>query len=408
MNKRLWFALALLAGGILLAVSAATNSPPADRLAQGSRKTTPGVEAAQALSTITGVAISPLLGVSAIGAWKYYQYLHTAEPNRRPLPWYAQPWFWIPGLLLVGIVFAKDVMGPAVPTALKKTFDLAEVFENKISALVVAGAFVPLIAAIFGSVTDDESLLRGLGLALAHPISLLNVFTIPVAMVVFLMVWMAAHVINVLILISPFATVDAALKALRLFFLGTVLVTAIINPFTGAAWSVVIILTAYLLSGWSFRLTVFGTVFAWDLMTLRHQRFTPKPGMNWMFTARQIDKVPVRTYGQLARDEQGRLVLTFRPWLVLRPQTLTLPLGQYVAGRGLLYPLLLLQEGGKDKTMLMLPPRYRTHEAALVSLYQLAGVRDVGLVKGFKAVWSWLKELFGWGSQPAPATPAPA
>src|SRR5262249_24195941 len=37
-----------------------TNAPTA--------KPTPGVEAAQAISTITGVAISPLLGVGAVGA----------------------------------------------------------------------------------------------------------------------------------------------------------------------------------------------------------------------------------------------------------------------------------------------------------------------------------------------------
>jgi len=52
-------------------------------------------------------------------------------------------------------------------------------------------------------------------------------------------------------------------------------------------------------------------------------------------------------------------------------------------------------DGEEEKTMLVLPPRYRTHEAAIAEAYALMGVRDVGLLKGFKAIWNWLKGLFG-------------
>src|SRR5262249_31281220 len=107
---------------------ATTNAPAA--------KSTPGLEAAQALSTITGVAISPLLGVSAVGAWKYFK---TPAERRGKLPWFAQPWFWGTGLFLVALVFLKDVIGTGMPPALKKPFDVAEAFENKISALLAAG-----------------------------------------------------------------------------------------------------------------------------------------------------------------------------------------------------------------------------------------------------------------------------
>ena len=119
--------------------------PPARR----SGKSTPGLEAAQAISTITGVAISPLLGVGAVGVMKYFK---TPPDKRAKLPWYAQPWFWGPALLLVALAFVKDTFGTALPTAAKKPFDVAEAIENKISGLVAAGAFVPLIAMIFTSV----------------------------------------------------------------------------------------------------------------------------------------------------------------------------------------------------------------------------------------------------------------
>src|SRR5688572_16573201 len=146
MKKLLWPAIAVLLGSTLLFGGLAEAAEGANRPPGSSSKSTPGLEAAQAISTITGVAISPLLGVSAVGAWKYFK---TPVENRARLPWYAQPWFWVPAMLLVILAFVKDTFGTALPTAVKKPFDVAEAMENKISGLVAAGAFVPLIAAIF-------------------------------------------------------------------------------------------------------------------------------------------------------------------------------------------------------------------------------------------------------------------
>lgn len=58
----------------------------------------PGVALAGALSQVTGVAISPLLGVSTVGA---YTWFHAPAEKRASLPWYAQPRYRIIGLLLV-------------------------------------------------------------------------------------------------------------------------------------------------------------------------------------------------------------------------------------------------------------------------------------------------------------------
>ena len=51
------------------------------------------------------------------------EYATTPEAERARLSWYAQPWFWGPALLVVGLCFLKDALGPAVPTALKKPVD---------------------------------------------------------------------------------------------------------------------------------------------------------------------------------------------------------------------------------------------------------------------------------------------
>jgi hypothetical protein len=143
---------------------------------------------------------------------------------------------------------------------------------------------------------------------------------------------------------------------IRLALLGTVGITALANPWIGAAWALVLILIAYLIAGWSFRLSYFGLMFIWDIVTLRSRRFQPDPAANRMLLARQIDRVPARTYGTLRRDEQGRLVLQYRPWLVLRKRTLTLPEGQYAIGMGLFYSQLLNVDGRKLSAVILLPP----------------------------------------------------
>ena len=83
---------------------------------------TPGVDLAHTISEITGVAISPLLGVSAVGAWKYF---HAQTPQQfARLPWFAQPWFWIPAFVLVTACFLKDTAGIAAPRLLKKPLEI--------------------------------------------------------------------------------------------------------------------------------------------------------------------------------------------------------------------------------------------------------------------------------------------
>ena len=370
-----------------VAQAADSTSRPASAPRKSS-KATPGLEAAQAISTITGVAISPLLGVSGVGAWKYYK---TPPEKRANLAWYAQPWFWVPALLLVTLAFVKDTFGTVLPTAVKKPFDVVEAIENKISGLVAAGAFVPLIAAIFGSLDGDDGAFYGqAGMAFIDVAVLLNVLTIPFAIVAFVVVWMVSHVINVLIIVSPFTTVDAALKSFRLFMLSTVAGTAFVNPYVGAAWSLVIVLVCFFLAGWAFRLLTFGTVFTWDMISFRSNRFKVHPDANSVFTACEVGETPIRTYGKLSRGPQGELVLSYRPWLFLPRRTLTFPRGNYAVGRGLFYSEIIKVEGEDLSATMTLPPRFRSHEEELSSIYKLDGVQDVGVVRGLKAVWNWM------------------
>jgi len=381
--------LALIAG-----IFPSSSARAADTAAPAQNSPPPGVDIAKTLSTVTGVAISPLLGVGAVGC---YQYMKAKSPEEKAkLPWFANPLFWLPALLLVAACAAKDCAGIVLPPGLKKPIDALETVEHKISGLVATGAFVPIMVNIIheanSTAGQPAASLSSLGLAVIdwHNI-FYNVLVTPVAMVAFFIVFLASNALNIVILLSPFGALDAGLKAARTALIGTVAVTAWTNPWVGVAWALLIILFSYLIAGWSFRLSHFGLVFIWDYFTGRKHRFQPDGTSNAMFLSRKINKVPARTYGKLQRAANGDLILDYRPWLVLPRRTLIMPAGSYEAGRGLFYSEILRVEGDYAKTMILLPPRYLGHEEAVAKIYQFAGVRDVGM----RAAWSWFKSLFG-------------
>jgi len=392
MKQRLSILVVLVFCASLVTASAVTK-------AEGlpvTKSKAPGAQFAESLSTVTGVAISPLLGTSAYGV---VQYFRTAPEKRQNLPWFAQPWFWGPALALVALCLVKDTAGTALPSALKKPLDVADTVENKISGLIAAGAFVPFIALMMHETDAPQSMLSAMGFAAADPGAwLYNIIMVPLLMITFGIVFLASNAINILILLSPFTTVDAALKVFRTTILGTVVATAWAdNPWIGAIWAMIIIAFAWLIAGWSFRLSHFGLVYIWDFCTFRRTRFTPDPVENKLFLWRQINKVPARTYGKLKRDEKGNLVITYRPWLVLAPRTLVLPEGNYAVGRAVFWQSIQRVEAEDAEHMLLLPPRYGGHAEELVKIYNLSGIREAGL----RAMWKWIKEAFSGQPQPA-------
>lgn len=376
------------------AVAAATKAAPAPS------DKSPAAPVAAAISTITGIAISPLLGTGVFGA---YQWM-TAKDDvaRAALPWFAQIKYWLPMLLIVAVCAAKDAFGTAVPAALKKSLDILEATENKMSGLVAAGAVVPFTISAFmdlllhpnpsAAVTPllTPSGLAAIQIGAIDGAAVLTVLALPGALAVFAVVWMASHAINVLILLSPWGAIDVALKGARTGLLGLVTLTTAMNPWAGAALSLVVILVAYLIAGWAFRLTVFGTVFCWDFFTLRSGRFTPRENDNAMFAGAHFPGVPVRTYGRLVQRTEGGLEFFYKPWPWMPRRAAVLPLSasELTVGRGLFSSEISQRD---DRTIFLLPPRYRGHEETLARAYLLAGVKPAGLNKA----WNELGELVG-------------
>ena len=361
----------------------------------------PGAPIAGAISTVTGMAISPLLGTGAYGA---YQYFNATTPEQKAaLPWFAQWAFFGPALLIVGACAAKDALGASVPPGLKKPFDVLETIENKATGLVAAGAVVPFTMAavsklLVGSKTAgvEGAVLESSGMAMLQVGAidfswLLNLLTVPFAIAMFAVVWTASHAINVLILLSPWGAIDAALKGMRTGLLGLLALSATINPWLGAALSLLVIIVAWLVAGWAFRLTCFGSVFCWDFLTLRRTRFTPKENGNKLFAGGNFPGVPPRTYGRLAQRPAGGIEFQYRPWLVMAERSALVPVdkSQLAVGKGLFFSSITAND--RD-TLFLLPPRYHGHEDTVARAYLMGGgVRDAGLRKA----WGVMRELFG-------------
>ena len=374
-----------------LAIAATAGTP-------AKKDSSPAAPIATAISTVTGIAISPLLGTGGYGAYQWFA--AKDEKTRAALPWYAQLKFWLPALLLVAVAAAKDVLGAVVPPGLKKPLDVVETVENKFSGLVAAGAVIPfaidtMTGILIGKPVAAAPELAHSGLAAIHLAAfdvswLLNLLTVPFGIAVFAIVWLASHAITVLILLSPWGAIDAVLKGARTALLGLITITATMDPWVSAGLSLVVILIAYLVAGWAFRLTCFGSIFSWEFFTRRRSRFTPKDDQNAMFAGDKLSGVPIRTYGRLAKAADGGLDFVYRPWLFLAQRTARV-LGaakDLAVGSGAFFSEINNRDDG---TLFTLPPRYHGHEEALARVYALSGVRPIGLHKA----WSEMRGLFG-------------
>jgi len=385
-----WFLLVAMLVACMAPLSAAGTAPTA-----AAAEPSPAIALAKTVATVTGIAISPLLGTSALGAYQWVTAKDAAARAR--LPWYAHWSFFVPALLIVGICATKDSLGAMLPPGFKKPLDVLETIENKASGLVAAGAVIPLTMdtlskLLTGTHTASAHITGGLAMIQAPNLYwLLDVLTVPFGIAVFAVVWMASHAINVLILLSPWGAIDAALKAARTALLGLLTASAVANPWVGAVLSIVIIIISYFVAGWAFRLTWFGAEFCWDYFTLRRLRFALKENENRLFAGGHLAGVPVRTYGRLTRKPDGTLEFFYRPWLVLPVRSVVVAAGpaSLVVDRGLFFSTITLDNTG---TLFLLPPRYHGHESELAEAYAMGGgVRDAGL----RRAWGVLKELFG-------------
>lgn len=391
--------LAAAAGTTGRGAEAAGTDAPLEQAAATAER---GHRLAERLSAVVGTALSPLLGVGILGV---SDWVKADAAVRQALPWHARPWFWGTVLALLVLVAVKDTLGAAVPP-LKKPLDALEVVENGITGLVAIPVLVAEVDRELGGVLSQAAASLGAGLApvaraateppvaaLVAPADLAwgMAFGV-VAAFAYAVAWLVGHAVNVLVLLSPFPFLDGLLKAFRAVVVLLVFAAAMIHPLLGLLVSGLVILACLWLAAWSLRLTVFGFVMAWDLLTFRRApRADPSRGC-LAFSASGIPGVPSRTVGRLRREADAGLSFSHRPWLVRRRRTTRIPGATHLLGRGLLSPVVLARrDDGVTVTACRLAPRWRGAEAELEVALGLSSVPDRSVGAGLASAWQWIR-----------------
>ncbi len=391
-----WLITAIAATTAIASPVPETDEP----LVTTSAELLPGVEIASEITKVSGIAVSPLLGVSAVGAWSY---LRATEAKRATLPWFCHPAIWGIGLSLVMLAKLKDLAGTVLPPLVKKPLDMAELFEDKASALLAAGTIVPttvprIADQLLAMQAAQEPLPYALNQASLLPFDLPSVAVmialVPAILFIFGVVWLMSHAIDVLIAISPFGMVDIVLKSIKGLLLLALTIPFLIHPLFGGVVTALIVALAAWLAPAAFRLMVFGTVMSLDVLWPWGRTVTPANAH--AFTARRIDGVPVRTYGRLSPAPGGTVRFSYRPWLLLPRRTLVLEHGELCLGCGLLFPSLMRRAGNDAwQRLFSFLPRYRGHETALSGTHSITHILDNRLIRGFRAMKAWFSDLVG-------------
>ncbi len=370
-----------------------------------------GRGAARSIAKITGVSMTPLLGMAILGARTYFS---TPKDQRSKLPWHQQPAFFVTGILVMLVLW----LGHRLPI-IKKLFKLMKLYESKVSAAValpVLGKGLALVAAkpiAIGLTSAAALVLPSAYAAGANSPGVVSDAALHAGQAVAWLagiligaiVWMAGHTVNVLVLISPVGLVDWILKSMKAALIGFLLFCAAANPWLGLVVSLVYILAALWIAGWSFRLMVFGFVFSSDVLLFRSGRQTIVAGRIEAFVA-GLEGVAARTFGYVTSGAEG-LEFVYRPWLVFKRRSVRLPAKAELAiEKGLISPVLLrVGAGEKPSTLVRFPPRYRPHGAAIAVALGPLQLRDAPVVRGFQAAKAWIKEQVGRRRAPLPVGP---
>lgn len=359
----------------------------------------PGVGLAEGVTQVTGVAISPLLGVAALGSWNYFR---TEPENRHLLPWVCHPIFWGIGFGILALVFFKDALGTVLPAFAKKPLDLIELFEDKFSAIIAGTAFVPFLVQqvaehiepmVPAEAVSDQAATIPIVAQIA-PLWIL----MPVAIAGFVVVWLVSHTINVLIMLSPFGVFDAVLKIGKLCLLSFMGVLYLISPVLAAILAVMIIAVCAYLAPSAFRLGFYGSVISADYFRSIFFKKIPDPEKIRCFLAKRGNRsLKARTLGRVRPGADDHILFRSRPFFFGPWRSVRLPSnGTLYLTNGFLFPTLqtVCDESGKTQTLLHLLPRYRHHGEEVAGLLGVE-FRETPVLRGFtatkEAVMSFLK-----------------
>ncbi|HHO48788.1 MAG TPA: hypothetical protein ENN06_10125 [Desulfobacteraceae bacterium] len=361
---------------------------------------------ADEISRITGCAISPILGISVLGAYTYYA---TPAAQRDNVPWHAAPQFWAPLLIILFLIILKDSAKVAIPKIIMVPLDAVETLLEKNTSAVLA--LIVLLTSIGGGIDQAGSPGQaggGLLVSAAHAAQETGAHSLTgvremiepamisvLVITVFTVVWTVSQAFNFLILLSPFSTIDLLLTLWKNSIIALLLLACLVHPYAGLLFSLCVILLCLFLFSRSLRFVVFGSLTAMDLLRKKAGGLDPGTNVVKAFAGAGLGGVPSMSYGALANVNRV-LRFTYRPWFVLPVRTCDVqePPEAHHVGKGILSPV-IVREGNKPgqyTTLCRLRPRYASREHMIAQILGLGGVRDLTFGRGVRDSLRRLRE----------------
>ena len=208
--------------------------------------------------------------------------------------------------------------------------------------------------------------------------------------IIYCAVWLLSNTLTILCLIVP-APLGPVVKSVRLILLGFLHTLSVYSPLCALFFSVIIIVVAFLVSRWAFKLLVWGGIYSFDLLTFSWRRHKPTSEPMAFVTGygRKVLNVPKRTLGRLSM-ENGCLIFRYRLFLLF-PKAIELPLSnQMVIGRRMTSPLVLQRDEKRLIPLLAFRLSCRTHEELLAQHFGGLEIQEIGLKKWLKGAWAWM------------------
>ena len=322
------------------------DSPSADKTAESrAGAITSGI------TQITGLAINPLLVLIVIGVLDWQSLPEGATPLL-----HANPWFWGSLCALLAFSLGLRLLTPLIP-GFGKLLKGVILVEQKIMGLLTAGLLIPTIALTMentGLTSSDHAQVAVAGIfgTSGYVVAGLLIYSV---------VWVVSHVIDSLVLLSPFALIDATLLTMRGALLAILGVAYWIHPAISAGICCVLIVICFLSTGWCIRINILASTFAFDLLTLRCKWMRPNQWPIRVFITGKSGLAPTRTRGLLERDPDG-LRVRWRRFYWLTKRSTVLHRGSAKLVRGVVWSELYAESSPKVLVTLILPPRYFNHD----------------------------------------------
>lgn len=365
---------------------------------------------ANEISKATGLAISPILGISVLGAYTYYT---TPAEQRSEVPWHAKPPFWGPLLVVLLGIILKDSSKIALPKIIIMPLDAIEtLLEKNVSAIL--GLLVVLSSVTGKGIEQLQLAGHDISFSLvssAYATDAVNSaattstglfelgFLYILVTVVFGLVWVVSQSFNFLIFLCPSSWLDLVLTTFKNSIIAMLLGAYLIHPFLGLMVALIIILISLFLFARSYRLVIFGTIFSSDILLKKSKKHEIESSPIKAFAGSVLTEVPPLSYGYLS-SQNSLLVFHYRPWLFMPLQSITTPYNCALcdAGIGTLSPVIVTtgKKFNTDLTLFRLRPLYSSHEKRVAELLGLKGIRDVAFGKTIRDGYRWLMEQLGF------------